>query len=85
MGHVGPTSKEKEKKNKMMKFKTNGMMEDGQPEAKDLFFCFYSIVFLSQILEFLSVRIRRDKHGKCSTRRGLRVSTRNTRFHQVFR
>ena len=30
MGHVGPTSKEKEKKNKMMKFKTNGMMEDGR-------------------------------------------------------
>ena len=30
MGHVGPTSKEKEKQNKMMKFKTNGMMEDGR-------------------------------------------------------
>ena len=40
---------------------------------------------LSSILEFLTVRIRRVKHGKCSTRQGLRVSTKNTRFHREFR
>ena len=56
-------------------------------KRKEFFsFCFYFILrFFSQIQGKPSVRIRRDKHGKCSTRRGLRVSTRNTRFHREFR
>ena len=54
-------------------------------EERNVFFSFYFSNLLSQIHEFLIVRIRRDQHEKCSTRRGLRVSTRNTRFHRVFR
>ena len=84
MGHVGPTSKEKEKKNKMMKLKTNGMMEDGRGSVEGEIILFFSLSFF-KIYENLSVGFRQDKHGKCSTRRGLRVSTRNTRFHLEFR
>ena len=39
----------------------------------------------SQIYENLTVGIRRDKHKKYSIRRGLRMGTRNTRFHREFR
>ena len=49
-----------------------------------LVFFFFSILF-SQIHKNLTVRICRDKHEKCSTRRGLRVGTRNTGFHREFR
>ena len=38
-----------------------------------IFFSFYFLNFLFQIPEFLTVGFRRDKYGKCSTRRGLRV------------
>ena len=52
-----------------------------QREKKYIFFLF----ILSQIYENLTVGFRRDKHEKCSTRRGLRVSTKNTGFHREFR
>ena len=77
---MGPTPKEKEKKKN--KIKTLKVWAFGGDSRERLFLVlFFFINIISQILEFLSVRIRRDKHGKCSTRRELRVSTRNTRFH----
>ena len=81
---MGPTSKEKEKKIKDKNLKKQ--MKDGQKAFEFFFsFHFFLLLVLFQIPEFLTVRIRRDKHEKCSTRRGLRVSTRNTRFHREFR
>ena len=56
--------------------------------SREFFFLFFSFFFsnlLSQIHGNLTVGIRRDKHEKCSTQRGLRVGTRNTGFHQEFR
>ena len=68
----------KEKKN----IKAKSLDGDHKDEIEELKkFYFYSLSFLSQIPEFLTVRIRRDKYEKCSTRLGLRVSTRNIRFH----
>ena len=46
---------------------------------------FFSFIRFSQIYENLTVGIRRDKHEKCSTRRGLRVGTKNKGFHREFR
>ena len=54
-------------------------------EKKVLNFFNFFISFLSQIYENLTAGFRRDKHEKCSTLRGLRVGTRNTRFHREFR
>ena len=76
----------KKKKNKKMKFKTNGMTEEMQRKrVGEVILIFFLLLVLSQIYGNLSVGFRRDKHGKCSTRRGLRVSTKNTRFHREFR
>ena len=58
------------------------MRESGEERR---FFSFYFLSFLFQIPEFLIVGFRRDKHEKCSTRRGLRVSTKNTGFHREFK
>ena len=79
---MGTTSKEKEKKNLKKQMKES-QTEDF--EKKIIFFSFFFLLVLSQIPEFLTVRIHRDKHEKCSTRRGLRVSTKNTGFHREFR
>ena len=59
---------------------------DGQQkdETKKILFFFLSIRF-SQIHENLTVGIRRAKNKKCSTRRGLCVGTKKTRFHLEFR
>ena len=54
-------------------------------EKREKFLSFFYSNLSSQIHENLTVEIRRDKHEKCSTRRGLRVGTRNTRFHLEFR
>ena len=81
---VPPKEKEKEKKTKQ---KTKQKKEDGMNisesvrEERKKNFNFLSSL-LSQIYENLSAGFRRDKHEKCSTRRGLRVSTRNTGFHR---
>ena len=75
---MGPTHKEKEKENKKIKIKTlneNRRLTEGCPKKN--FFLVFLLLVLSYIFEFMSVRICRDKHGKCSTRRGLSVSTRN--------
>ena len=45
---------------------------------------FFSYIRFSQIYENLNFGFRRDKHEKCSTRRGLRVGTKNKGFHQEF-
>ena len=78
---MGPTSKKK--KNKVTA--VGGRTKIREERERVVFFSFYSFSFLSQIPEFLTVGIRRDKHEKCSTRRGLRVSTKNMGFHLEFR
>ena len=79
---MGPTYKKKDKsKNKMEKL-SECMKGDGREEEVLIFFILF---ILSQIHENLTVGFRRDKHEKCSMRRGLRVGTRNTGFHQEFR
>ena len=66
--------------------KWQGAVGTGRTKQRDNFFLnFYSLSFLSHIPEFLTVGIRRDKHEKCSTRRGLRVGNKNTRFHREFK
>ena len=80
---MGPTSKGKKIKDKNLK---KQMKESRTAFEKKIFFSFFFLLLvLSQILEFLTVKIRRDKHEKCCTRRGLRVSTRKTGFHREFR
>ena len=74
--------KKKDKTNKQKEM--DGMAAERQREKREVLF-FFPLSFLSQIPEFLTFGFRRDKHEKCSTRRGLRVSTRNTRFHREFR
>ena len=77
---MGPTSKKKHEK----EFEVGrGRTETACTQKMFLIFLFSNL--LSQIYENLTAGIRRDKHEKCSTRRGLRVSTRNTRFHREFR
>ena len=70
--------KEKEKKMKM-KAKGRRRTEDARQAER------YLIFFLSQIYGNLTVGIRRAKNEKCSTRRGLRMGTKNTGFHREFR
>ena len=77
-----PQKKKKVKTDKQKEM--NGMADERQRGKREVF-NFFPLSFLSQILEFLTVGFRQDKHEKCSTRRGLRVSTRNARFHREFR
>ena len=82
---MGPITKKKKNTNKQ-KLKEKAGREIIRPAVEiKIFYFFYFQNFLSQIHEFLTVRIRRDKHGKCSKRRGLRMNTRNRRFHREFR
>ena len=78
---------QKKKKKKIKDKNLKKQMKDGHKAFEIFFFTFYFflLLVLSQIPEFLTVRIRRDKHEKFSTRRGLRVSTKNTGFHREFR
>ena len=83
---MGPTSKEKEKKIKVKNLKKQNEMKESRTELREFFFfSFFLLLVLSQIPEFLTVRIRRDKHEKCYTRRRLRLGTKNTGFHRKFR
>ena len=77
---MGPTPKKKKKTNISL---ASDRKAERVGETFVLFFIF--LLFHYQIYENLSARIRRDKNEKCSMRRGLRVSTRNTRFHREFR
>ena len=81
---MGPTSKKKDKTKRETKERMDGRQNEGDTE---FFFFFLKFLYslLSQIHENLTVGIRRDKHGKCFKRRGLRVSTRNTGFYREFR
>ena len=80
---MGPTlKKNKTKQTKQTKGSGRGVKS---VEKREIFkFFFYSIRF-SQIYGNLTVGFRQDKHEKCYMRRGLRVGTRNTRFHLEFR
>ena len=78
-GHVGPTKK---KPNIKVWHPTDREAE--RREVRD-FFSFFFFLLSSQIHENLTVGIHRDKHEKCSTRRGLRVGTKNKGFHREFR
>ena len=83
---MGPTPKEKKKKKMQKQNDGNQNGSERERGCRVIFFNFFFLLLgFSQIQGKSSVRIRRDKHGKCSTRRGLRVSTRNTRFHREFR
>ena len=73
-----PLKEKKQNKN----IKRDGQQPDSV-RIKERYFFFFSLVN-SQIYENLTVGFRRDKHEKCSTRRGLHVGTRNTGFHQEF-
>ena len=76
---MGPTQKENKTKTK-----ESGRGVKRVEKRENFLIFFYSIRF-SQIYGNLTVGICRDKHEKCFTRRGLRVGTRNTRFHREFR
>ena len=72
---------------KKKKLKTKGRRPTEEcPERKtdgreELYF--YFLLFISsQIHGNLTVGIRRDKHEKCSMRRGPRVGTKNKGFHR---
>ena len=74
---------------KKKKIKKEEIERDGERRREkwegEFFLIFFLYYFHSQILKFPTVGFRRDKHGKCSKRRGLRVSTKNMRFHREFR
>ena len=76
---MGPTSKKKQKLKKKQKEaleQTCRWRTKSKKEKKNIFL--FLLFKFSQIYENRNVGFRRDKHGKCSTPRGLRVSTRNT-------
>ena len=73
---MGLTFNLKKKDNKIIKQKGNERGGREQQIGESL---------ISSIPEFLTVGFRWIKHEKCSTRRGLRVGTKNTGFHREFR
>ena len=73
-----PLKKTKKNKTKALDKLFTERMSDSREENFFLFL-FYSL--LSQIYGNLTVGFRRNKHEKCSTRRGLRVGTEITGFH----
>ena len=79
-GTCGSHLKKKQNKNKRKKTE----QIDRGVERVPIFFFLFSY-FISQIHENLTFGIRRVKNEKCSTRRGLRVGTKNTGFHQELR
>ena len=70
-------------KNKKDEKQTDEKIDRGVERVHFIFF--FSLSFLFQIYENLTVGFHRDKHEKCSTRRGLRVGTKNTGFQREFR
>ena len=77
--------KEKEKKIKIKKEWEDEQTGESMEERGREILNFFLSSFLSQIYGNLTVGFRRAKDEKCSTRRGLRVGTKNTGFHQEFR
>ena len=75
----------KEKEKKRIKKQTEGKKPAEAFGKGENFFKNFLSSFLSQIHENMTVGFRRDKHEKCSARRWLRVSTRNTGFHREYR
>ena len=68
--------------------KRNGSCRQRDGASERYFFNFFSfslLSLLSSIHGVPTVGFRRVKHEKCSTRRGLRVGTKNTGFHREFR
>ena len=80
---MGPTSKKKKKR--ITNLNVEGKSVGGEDTKRWSFFNFFLYKFISQIYGNLTVGFRRDKHEKCSTQQGLRVSTRNTGFHREFK
>ena len=80
-----PQKKTKAKQNNKQVKWIDGETERNGERRENFFKNYFLFSFLSQIYENLTVGIRRDKHEKCSTIRGLLVSTKNTRFHREFR
>ena len=80
----------KEKEDMWVPLKKNIIVKREELEQKDGekiedFNFFFSLFILSQIYGNRIVDFRRVKNEKCSTRRGLRVSTKNTGFYRKFR
>ena len=80
---MGPTQRKKNERQNKQRKKNEQTAGAWRTRGENYFFCF--LKFLSQIYKNLTVGFRRDKHEKCSTGRGLRVSTKNTGFHREFR
>ena len=81
MGHVGPTLNKKN-----IKIKLFGLIYPRRCERDVERFVFF---FLFSLASFFDIRKsnRRNSSGQeenCSTRRGLRLGTKNTRFRRVF-
>ena len=71
------------KKNKTQQNEAERTNRRGEPKTereKNIYIFFISLLS-SQIHGNLTVGFRRVKNEKCSTRRGLRVGTKNTGFH----
>ena len=69
------------KKNKTKRFKTKKQTVDREQRGKEREILFiYFLLLLSSIYGNRTVGIRRAKKEKCSTRRGLCVSTKNKGF-----
>ena len=80
-GHVGPTQiKEKKKK------KRNKKRRRSSRRTEVYFFIFYFFFSLTSLFDIweLDRQNSSGKEAKCSTQRGLRVGTKNTRFRRVF-
>ena len=73
----------KKKINKGFKTKRQTVGREQRGKEKEILFIYF-LSLLSSIYGNQTVGIRRDKKEKCSTRGGLRVSTKNKGFHQDF-
>ena len=86
--HIKKTTKAKKKKKSEGTAEAWEMISQREKKKKNIYIYIYIYFFLfilSQIYENLTAGFRQDKHEKCFTRRGLRVSTKNTGFHVEFR
>ena len=81
-----PLKESEKNKNKTKKnIKIKCIEERTERRSEERTFKKILYLFISQIYGNLTVGIRRDKHEKCSTGRGLRVGTKNKGFHREFR
>ena len=79
---MGPTLNKKTKKNKLVSYDKE--TREREAERFIFYFYFYFLSLLSSIYGVSTVGIHRTKKEKCSTRRGLRVSTKNKGFRRDF-